>query len=99
MKEIKILRNALQRPLVKGLSLISPKSLADVVLILSKEPGAEYISEWKYEMAGRLKYKYRFHDAKEGRELRELYEKGKRSSLPKLTGVYTRKELLSLNAA
>lgn len=99
MKEIEILRKALQEPRVEGLKLISYGHIDDIVGILSENPDAEYVSEWKYELAGPIRYEYRLHNVSEGRELKELYQRGKTSSLPRLTGVYTRQELISMKAA
>lgn len=90
---MEILRNALKDPELNGVDLIIPDTAAKVSQMLGK--GA-YVSEWLYEGAGPLRYKYHCHVARMGKELKALLSQGKCSSRPKLTNVYTAKELIAM---
>ncbi len=93
---MKILKIALKVKPIKGINLISLENPKTIEEMLKSNPYANYFSEWRYDLVGPLKYKYRPHNNGIGEQLYGLYKKGFKSSLPKLTAVYTRKELSDL---
>ena len=95
-KTIDTLKRALEDETMSNVDLITPDVVSKV---LNTYPDSKYFSEWRYEMAGKLRYSYRHHDADLGRKLSALHSKGITSNLPRLTAVYSRKELSNLVAS
>lgn len=59
--------------------------------VLERNPSVYYVSEWKHTM-GRVRYEYRPH-GEEGKELKELRDKGVKGGHPWLVQVLSRADL------
>lgn len=84
---IDVLREALKDPMLKGIKCFRRAELPKLKSELNKHPGAEYLSEWKYEFVD-IKYEYYVHSKDLGRKLEKLIKEGKTSRHPKLNRVY-----------
>ena len=96
VKDMTILREALNDKVAKEIDVISLDNLSIVKNALKNYPNASYFSEWKIELAGKVRYSYRVHEGDIGKMIFDVYSKGVSSSLPKLTYVYSREELKNL---
>jgi len=96
MKSNIILKRALEDKLIPDIDIITKDNPEVIKNLLDKYPKSKYFSEWRYEMVGNLRYKYRSHSDSVGKNLMVLYSEGTTSNLPRLTKVYTRKELSNL---
>lgn len=94
MEYLAVLKKALKDPKVQGLSCISPNNKPKLLEILRELPSTSYLSEWKYGM-GQIKYVYHVHNGK-GVKLKEAFDNGARGGHPKLTGVYSKKDLQAI---
>ena len=93
MRGIDILRAALEDRCVEGLKVVSSTNAEQLRGVLEKYPEAVYFSEWRFEMAGPLRYGYRAHNAELGKKVYELFNQGVKAGLPRLTAVYSREEM------
>ncbi len=93
--DIDVLRKALEAPLCRGISCITPRKKEELSTVLDSMDDNSYLSEWRVGL-GILRYEFRFHDEELGNSLKGLYGRGVRGGHPKLTGVYSKQDLISL---
>ncbi|MBI2671888.1 hypothetical protein HYX16_03060 [Candidatus Woesearchaeota archaeon] len=94
---IDIMKEALNDPQIKGITCLRGKEKDKIDRAIKEHPGAEYISEWRYELVD-IKYKYHMHDRSLGQELEKLLRDGKTSRHPTLIKVYKISQIESMLA-
>lgn len=71
---------------------LSDSDLVERILQRNKSFGNFYISEWEHPLRGG-KLEYHLHNEEKGKELKALYDNGKRAGNPFLVEVYSREDL------
>jgi len=91
-KYLPTLRSALKDPVISNLDCICPSNKQVLEDIVSHLPDNAIISEWKYTI-GNVKYLYHIHTNGINKKLNEAYINNVRGGNPKLTKIYSKKEL------
>ena len=86
MNNYEVLSNALNIPPLP-IKILGPSEARELL----ETPSVKYVSEWKHTV-GRVSYQYRPH-GDEGKELRELHDKGVKGGHPWLVKVLSREDL------
>ena len=89
-----IYKEALKDPSFK-IDAVLPSQYGNIEKMLGKIAEDEYISEWKHT-AGEISYEYHIHQQETGHILQNLLEQGMRGGNPRLTKVYSKKDLIDL---
>ncbi len=90
-----IFKKALEAPKIEGLDLITHATAPNLVKLLENAPSHVCISEWRHGF-GIVSYEYHIHTDESALQLRKAYEAGAKGGLPKLTALYSKKDLESL---